>query len=242
MKGAGKSAVREIAACAVMVALLLAVQLALGFVSGVELVTVLLLAFCYAFGVRAGVLTATAFSLVRCLIFGFFPNVVVLYLTYYNLFALLFGFLGAKERLPAVWVCPVMLALLAAACGYFAGAGLKVSVLYREKITAMLWVLFGLLCALLAFYFALLFFRRGAGTAGRELASVTALAALCTVCFTLLDDLITPLFLGYSFDGAIAYFYTGFFAMIPQTICAVVSVFLLFCPLKKIFFAAAKRA
>ena len=36
----------------------------------------------------------TAFSLMRCFIYGFFPNVVILYLVYYNFFALVFGLLG----------------------------------------------------------------------------------------------------------------------------------------------------
>ena len=43
----GRSAVREIASCAVMTAFLLAVQLALSAVSGVELVTAIFLVFCY---------------------------------------------------------------------------------------------------------------------------------------------------------------------------------------------------
>ena len=73
---------REIACSAVMTALLIAAQYALGFVSGVELVTVLLLTFSRVFGARCGVMTAVAFSLLRCLIYGFFPNVLLLYLVY----------------------------------------------------------------------------------------------------------------------------------------------------------------
>ena len=83
-----------VAVVAVFTALLLAAQYALWFVKGVELVTVLLLVFSYRFGVRCGVLSAVAFSLLRCLLFGFFPNVVLLYLLYYPLFAACFGLLG----------------------------------------------------------------------------------------------------------------------------------------------------
>ena len=83
-----------VAVVAVFTALLLAAQYALWFVKGVELVTVLLLVFSYRFGVRCGVLSAVAFSLLRCLLFGFFPNVVLLYLLYYPLFAACFGILG----------------------------------------------------------------------------------------------------------------------------------------------------
>ena len=78
----------------VFTALLIGAQLVLSGISGVELVSVLLLTFAYKYGSKQGVLVATAFSLLRCFLFGFFPNVVILYLVYYNLFALLFGGLG----------------------------------------------------------------------------------------------------------------------------------------------------
>lgn len=226
---------RRIAASAVMVALLIAMQYVLQFVVGVELVSVLLLCFCYTFGVWCGLMTATAFSILRCLLFGFSPNVVVLYLVYYNLFALVFGI--AARRRPPVWLCPVLLAILAALCCYFAAAGVPVSILYRKKLSAMLWVLFGIITAILIFYIALIVFKK---SGGRELATVTALAAFMTVCMTLLDDIVTPLFLGYSADAALAYFYTGFLAMLPQTICVSLSVLLLFYPLKAAFGYIAK--
>ena len=87
-----------VAVVAVFTALLLAAQYALWFVKGVEVVTVLLLVFSYRFGVKCGVLSAVAFSLLRCLLFGFFPNVVLLYLIYYPLFAACFGILGNVLR------------------------------------------------------------------------------------------------------------------------------------------------
>ena len=99
----------------------------------------------------------------------------------------------------------------------------------------MLWILFGISLAILIFYIVLVIANKG--EQGRELATVTALAAVCTVMFTLLDDVITPLFMGYSAEAATAYFYTGFMAMLPQTICAAVSVFVLFLPLKKAFYS-----
>ena len=78
----------------VFTALLIGTQLVLSGISGAELVTVLLLTFAYKYGSKQGVLVATAFSLLRCFLFGFFPNVVILYLVYYNLFALVFGVVG----------------------------------------------------------------------------------------------------------------------------------------------------
>ena len=219
---------KKIAVCAVTVALLIAVQFALSFVSGLELVTVLLLCFCYTFGAACGMLVATAFSLIRCLLFGFMPNVVLLYLIYYNLFALLFGSLR-KHKLP-VWVCPILLALLAGGSAYFATTGIPISILYQNKIRIMFWILFGIAAALLLSYIVLILCHKKS----KELASITALAAFCTVLFTLIDDVISPLILGYGMDATLAYFYTSFLAMLPQTICASVSVFLLFHPTKHV--------
>lgn len=81
---------------AMCVALLIGSQLAFSSVSGVEIVTVMMLCFCYSYGVRHGIAVATVFSLLRCFIFGFQINVIVLYLVYYNLFALFFGWLGVR--------------------------------------------------------------------------------------------------------------------------------------------------
>lgn len=157
-----------VAVVAVFTALLLAAQYALWFVKGVELVTVLLLVFSYRFGVRCGVLSAVAFSLLRCLLFGFFPNVVLLYLLYYPLFAACFGILGnALHR----------------------RTGVRVQML------------------------------------------LTVLAVLLTALFTLLDDAVTPLLYGYTKEAALAYFLASLPTMAVQTVCAAVTVLLLFRPL-----------
>lgn len=222
---------KQLAYCAVMTALLIAVQYAFSFITGVELVTVFFLCFCYVFGIRRGILTAVAFSLLRCLLFGFMPNVIVLYLIYYCLFATIFGSIGRRRLAP--WLCPALLALLAAASIYFAINGIPISILYQKRVSAMLYILFGISLILSAVY-AIMIVRSKDGE-GAELASVTSLAAVCTVIFTLLDDVITPLFLGYSAEAATAYFYAGFTAMLSQTISAAVSVFVLFLPLKRAF-------
>lgn len=227
---------RKLAACAVTSAILIAVQYALSFVSGVELVTVILLCFCYTFGLVCGMITATAFSVLHCLFFGFIPNVFILYLIYYNLFAVIFGLMG-KHRFFG-WVYPILPCLLCVISAYFATSGVPVSIFYQTKIKIMLWILYGISAALILVYFFLTFKKSKNGI---ELAQVTAVASFCTVVFTLLDDLITPLLLGYSSDAAIAYFYSSFLTMLPQTICVAVSVFLLFYPLRKIFRKIALR-
>lgn len=231
---------REIAICALAAALLIAVQIALSFLPGVELVTAVFLAFCYTFGRRSGVVTATAFSLLRCFVFGFYPSVVALYLIYYNLFALLFGGLGERNKPLPPWLAPAILLFLAAASALLACLRLPVSILWQGKLSALLWTMCALFAALFALNCALLWKNKGKDY--RETAELTALAAVCTVCFTLLDDVLTPLFYRLSAEAALAWFYTSFTAMIPQTICCVVSVSVLFLPLRKSMeFAAKKR-
>ena len=105
-----------VAVVAVFSALLLGAQYALWFVKGVEVVTVLLLVFSYRFGVRCGVLSAVAFSLLRCLLFGFFPNVVLLYLIYYPLFAVCFGGVGNALRRRADLKTQLLVTALAVLC------------------------------------------------------------------------------------------------------------------------------
>lgn len=102
---------KTIVRVAMCVALLIGGQMALTAVSGVEIVTVVMLSLCFCYGVRNGVAIATTFSLLRCLYFGFYVNVIVLYLVYYNLFAIFFGWLGKRFAggLPA-WKVVVVVA------------------------------------------------------------------------------------------------------------------------------------
>lgn len=60
-------------------------------------------------------------------------------------------------------------------------------------------------------------------------------ACLCTVVFTLLDDVITPLWYGFTKEAARAYFVSSLPVMFPQTICTAVTVGTLFFPLYKVF-------
>ena len=87
---------RFVVRVAMCVALLIGGQMALSGISGIEIVTVMLLCFCFHYGIRHGVAVAITFSLLRCFFFGFQVNVIVLYLVYYNLFALFFGWLGKR--------------------------------------------------------------------------------------------------------------------------------------------------
>ncbi len=165
---------KEIAVIALTVALLIAGQFVLSGVQGVEVVTVLFFSFCYVFGVRRGILVAVAYSLLRNIYFGFFPQVVILYLVYYPLFAVVAG---------------------------MAGNALK-----KKKIHVLV-----------------------------KIAVCTLLAAVCTAAFTMIDNVITPLYFGYSAESARAYFVASLPVMFTQVICAAITVALLFYPLTKIF-------
>ncbi len=85
---------KQLALIGVYVALLIGGQFALSFVSGIEVVTVLFFSFAFVFGVKMSLLTGIAFSLLRCFVFGFFPNILILYLIFYSIFALIIGSLG----------------------------------------------------------------------------------------------------------------------------------------------------
>ncbi len=155
------SQVKKIAFAGVFVALLIGSQFILSAVSGVEVVTVLLLSYCAFFGPWQGMAVASVFSFVRCLFFGFIPNVVVLYLIYYNLFALGFGFLGKLQE-------------------------------GRKPVWQYVWY--------------------------------TLSAVVSTVVFTFLDDLITPIFYGYTLSQMNIYFVASMPTMLVQCICTAVTV------------------
>lgn len=234
---------KEIAYIAVMCALLIGGQYIFSFVAGVEIVTVLLVCFCAVFGVRAGVFCAVGFSLLRCLVFGFHPNVLMLYLVCYPALAALFGGLGhirTQKRFPLWLAAAVNVVLVGISCAcvlLYALDLIQVSRFYKVTLSVLVWIIFALCTALcVAFDILLVMSRRGRGsTEWLKVIAFTAAAAVCTVCFTLLDDMITPLFFGYTRLSTLAYFYTSFTAMLPQTVCTVVTVGLLFLPLTKVF-------
>lgn len=164
------SSAKECAYIAVFVALVVAVQFALSFVPGVELVTVMFVCFSFVMGVKRSVISATAFSLLRQLVFGFYPTVLVLYLVYFNLLSVVFALLG-------------------------------------KKITSAI----------------------------KYLSIIVLIACLCTVLFTMTDNILTPLWYGYSLRATKAYFMASLPFMISQVICTALSVTILFIPLIKAF-------
>lgn len=108
---------KECAYLALFVALVIAAQLVLSAVPGVEVVTVFFVAYSFVFGVRRGTIAATVFSLLRQLVFGFSPTVLILYMIYFNGLAALFAWFGkvVKKPLFSLWWL-VIIACVCTAC------------------------------------------------------------------------------------------------------------------------------
>ncbi|MGN0814404.1 MAG: hypothetical protein ACI4MH_04140 [Candidatus Coproplasma sp.] len=236
------SPAKEIAYVAVSCALVICAQLALSAVPGVEVVTAFFVCLSFSFGARFGFFLGASFSILRCIIFGVYPSVLILYAIYFPLLGTLFGFVGkikreTWERYPlyfAVLVCASLLIICCASATCAALNLIKISRLYATAINVLLWIICGLSGGALIAFLTLYILKR-CGICRLEgalkLLTVTVLAAVCTVCFTLLDDVITPLVIGMTAEGALAYFYSSFIAMLPQTVCTIITVSLTFYPL-----------
>ena len=101
------------------------------------------------------------------------------------------------------------------------GADLKVLVLYLVYFNALT-ALFG-------------FLGKKVKLTKKNLLGLTLIACLCTASFTLLDNVLTPLWLGMSQRNAKLYFYASLPFMFPQILCTAISVGLLFPSLSKVF-------
>lgn len=75
----------------------------------------------------------------------------------------------------------------------------------------------------------------------RHLGAVVPIAVLCTVCFTLIDNILWPLIGGLTWDGTKIYWLGSLSAVIPQSICTAVTVLIGFYPLTKIFGTLAQK-
>lgn len=69
----------------------------------------------------------------------------------------------------------------------------------------------------------------------RSLWWLVIVACVCTAAFTLIDNVLTPLWYGYTEDAARAYFLASLPVLIPQLVCTAVTVGLLFIPIEKLF-------
>ena len=69
----------------------------------------------------------------------------------------------------------------------------------------------------------------------KRLPLAVVIACVCTILFTLSDNVLTPLWYGYSARAARYYFYASLPFMLPQTLGVGLSVGVLFLPLTRVF-------
>ena len=67
------------------------------------------------------------------------------------------------------------------------------------------------------------------------------IACVCTIAFTMIDNILTTFWYGYTERAAKIYFKASISFMVPQVICTAISVGVLFLPLVKIFSNLKKR-
>lgn len=70
---------------------------------------------------------------------------------------------------------------------------------------------------------------------------LTVLAVVLTACFTLFDDVLTPLMYSYSLSATKIYFIASLYTMVPQLICSLATVTTLFYPLYKVLIIFSKN-
>ena len=164
------SSAKECAYIAVFVALVIAAQAMLSSLPNVEVVSVLFISYAFVFGWKRGMLSATVFALLRQFLFGFYPTVLILYLTYFNILALLFGLIGQFTK-KKICVFPL----------------------------------------------------------------IVLLATVCAVGFTLFDNMLTPLWYGYSQRATQLYIKASLPFMASHVFSVAISVGILFLPLSRAF-------
>jgi hypothetical protein len=233
---------REVAYIAVMCALLIGGQYVFSFIVGVEIVTLLLVCFSTVFGARRGIILSLSFSLLRSILYPFSLTALILYLIYYPALSAIFGLLGhikkdTYKNFPPIYaliINIVLVAICAISIILFALGVIKVSKYYKAMINTLL-IVIAVISAVLCITFDVLFAINKLHK--KDLSdilctlSLATIAGVCTIFFTLLDDVITPLVYGYSSLTWLAYFYSSFTAMLPQTVCTFVTVSTLYLPI-----------
>ena len=143
----------------------------------------------------------------------------------------------AFSAVPGVELVTVLFA------AYSFSAGRKKGMLSATAFSLLRMLIFGFFPSVLILYliyYNLLSFTFGA--LGRRIKNpiktlpvLVIVACLGTALFSVLDNIITPLWYGYSAQATRAYFFASLPFMIPQVICVAISVSTLFLPLWKVF-------
>ena len=70
---------------------------------------------------------------------------------------------------------------------------------------------------------------------------ITLCACVCCIGFTLFDNVLTPVWYGFTWEATKAYFIASLPFLTPQVVCVFFTVGYLFLPLEKVFSMAAKN-
>lgn len=146
------------------------------------------------------------------------------------------------SALPSVEIVTVMFV------GYSFVFGVKRGMLAATAFSLLRQFVFGVYPTVLILY--LLYFNGLAAVFGglgrrvkkplKNLWWIVLLACVCSASFTLMDNILTPLWYGYSARVTKMYFTASLPIMITQVVCTAVSVGALFVPLEKTFQLAKK--
>ncbi len=150
--------------------------------------------------------------------------------------------LGCQFVLSGVAGVELVTPLLLSFCFYF---GVVQGVVVSTVFSCVRCMIFGFSPTALILYliyyplFALVFgllgrWRRDRLTVGTY-CLVTLVAVACTACFTLLDDVITPVFYGFTLEQARVYLVASLAVLVPHCACTAVTVPLLVPPLMQAY-------
>ena len=147
--------------------------------------------------------------------------------------------IGAQYALSAIPFVEVVTLLFAVYSYVFGGLRGAVAAVAFALLRQLLFGFFPVVLVLYLVYFPLLCLAFGALrktklSGWKLLAVATSVAVVCTIGFTLLDSLLTPLYYSYTPRAARAYFRAAVPFMLGQSACVALSVGTLFAPLTKV--------
>ena len=155
--------------------------------------------------------------------------------------------IGAQYAFSAVPFVEIVTLLFAVFSYVFGGGRGALSAVAFALLRQLLFGFFPVVLILYLIHFPLLSLTCGALrkaklSGGKLLAVAVILAVVCTIGFTLLDNLLTPVYYGYSARAASAYFKASLPFMLGQSVCVAVTVGVLFLPLTKAIRKAFQKA
>jgi hypothetical protein len=149
--------------------------------------------------------------------------------------------IGAQMALSSVSGVEIVTILFLCYCYVF---GVKQGLLVANAFSLIRCFIFGFAPTAIILYlvyynlFVLVF-----GTLGRVFkheynlkkhAVVVVVAVVMTALFTMLDNVITPLFYGFTIDATKAYFLASLYTLFPHALCSLCTSIILFAPLIKV--------